>query len=169
MKFKAGIDFSQFVKTQFYLTYKNKWVLLITILSLFILLVTILKLNQNWNNKTVDSMFEFRLFFMQAVLILLPLAVYIQAKRTYKTNERFREDVLYEIDEGGIKFTGESFVSYLGWRKVFAIAEVKYFFLIYENSQVANFISKSTLNEESLIKLRNILKNSAVQNFTLNK
>ena len=167
MRFKAKINFRDFVKTQFYLTYKNRWILYITILSLLILLGTIWKLNDYRISNGVDSMFTFRLFFMQIVLIFLPISVYFLAKRTYNNNHRFKEDITYEISNEYIKFIGESFVSALYWSKVYKIIEVKYFFLIYENSQIANFVSKSTLSQPELIELRNIFKTISVSNIKL--
>ena len=168
MTFKATINFKEFLKTQYYLAYSKGIILWGSFWGFFMLIGAVLGFS-NAIPKAIGGNYFLWLIFGLLTTFLFPFSVYTNAKKLFKTNQRIKEEIVYEITNESIKFTGESFTSTLDLSKTFKIREVKYFFLVYESNQIANFISKSKLAEIELIELRNILKKSSVTNISLKK
>lgn len=168
MTFKAKIDFKEFLKTQFYLTYSKGVFIWLSFLGVLMLVAAILGFS-NFIPKNVGGNYWMWLVFGIMMTFLMPYSIYSSAKKIFASNKRMTEEITYSLSKDDITFTGESFTSTISWSKTFKIKEVKYFFLVYESHQVANFISKATLTEKDLADLRNILKATVVSNISLKR
>jgi hypothetical protein len=90
-------------------------------------------------------------------LVILPLIIYMQGKRNFKTNTRLNEEMKYIFTDDKFYITGESFKSEMTWEKAYKIEELKNWILIYQNWQVANIIPKSAFSDEQLNDFRQII------------
>ena len=160
MRFKSRINFNDYLKLNYTLTYKNRWVIYISIIGLLMLVVTLL-----YYSGLMPEIFAkenppyFQLFFGLFTLVGIPSSIYFTAKKNFKTSERLQEDIEYEFTNDKFKLTGTSFSSEMTWDKTYKIQELKNWFLIYQNGKVANPISKRNLSLDQIEYLRNLFKN----------
>jgi len=159
MKFISSINFNDYLKLNYILTYKNKWVIYISILGLLMLLATGLYYSglTPWLYAK-DNPPYFQFFFGIFTLIGIPCSVYFSAKRNFKASERLQEEIEYELTNEKFKLTGSSFSNEMTWDKTYKIQELKNWFLIYQNRKVANLIPKRNLSLEQTEYLRNLFK-----------
>jgi hypothetical protein len=96
----------------------------------------------------IDGSPYFPLFFGFFVVVVLPFSIYRSAKKSFSSNERINEKIIYEFTEDKIKITGETFNSELSWEKTYKILELKNWFLIYQSSLIANVIPKNAFGDD---------------------
>ncbi|MBC7556806.1 MAG: YcxB family protein [Chryseobacterium sp.] len=103
----------------------------------------------------------FNLLLAFAILIILPIFNYFGFRKSFSSNKRLQENIIYEIDEDKIKMIGESFDSEIDWSGIYKIVEYKNWFLLFQNSNIANFLPKKFLTGNQIREFRSlILKNN---------
>lgn len=159
MKFKSRINFNDYFKLNYILTYKNRWAIYISIVGLLMLAVTVLY----YSGLTPEIFAKgttpyFQLFFGLFTSIGIPISIYFMAKKNFKTSERLQEEIEYDFTNEKFKLTGNSFSSEMTWDKTYKIQELKNWYLIYQNRKVANLIPKSNLSTDQIEYLRTFFK-----------
>jgi hypothetical protein len=94
------------------------------------------------------------LFLGMAIVFLIPILIYISTKKNYNTHKILKKEVIYEFSEDTMKISGEGFSSEVELSKVFKIWELKDWFIIYQNRQIANFLPKKTMTPDQTKMLR---------------
>lgn len=159
MKFKSRINFKEYLKLSYILTYKIRWAVFISIIGLLMLVVTGLYYSGLTPEIFVNvSPPYFQLLFGLFVVAGIPLSVYFAAKKNFASSPRLQEEIEYEITNEKFKLTGTSFSSDMTWDKTYKIQELKNWFLIYQNRRVANLIPKSEMSPEQVESLRNLFR-----------
>ncbi len=87
---------------------------------------------------------------------LLPISIYIQAKKSFVTNARLTEVIKYTFNQSMIYIKGESFKSEMTWDKLFKIKEMKNWVLIYPNKHSFHLIPKDSFNLDQMEQFRKI-------------
>lgn len=159
MKFTSTISFDDYLKLNYILTYKNKWVIYLSILGFLMLVATGLYYSglAPWLYAK-DNPPYLPIIFGLFTVIGIPSSVYFSAKKNFKTSERLQEEIEYEFTDYKFKLTGSSFSNEMTWDKTYKIQELKNCFLIYQNRKVANLIPKRNLSLEETEYLRNLFK-----------
>lgn len=153
------LSIADYTKVTFHILYRNFAIKFLTGTGLFMFLAIGISFNDFDSFPWVPLLIAF--FFT----VGLPLQVYFNARRNYKSNGRINEPVTYELNEEHIELTGESFNSKLTWDKVYSVTENKDWVLIWQNRQVANVLPKRDFNDDELqtfkdlVKLQSRLKN----------
>ncbi|MBC3541124.1 YcxB family protein [Rufibacter sediminis] len=79
-----------------------------------------------------------------------PGQIYFAAKKSYKTDKRVSEPMVYDFNRENIQITGESFQTKLSWDKVYSLTESKAWVLLWSTPQVANIIPKRDFSPAQL-------------------
>ena len=157
MSVTTKIDFKDYARLMFILSYRKGWTIYITIIGIIMVVGTFLYYSKQLVQFN-DSMVIFRFLFGLFIVILIPYSVYRAAKANYKSNKRLQERITYEFTNEGMQTIGESFNSQSNWIQTFKIEEIKSWFLIYQSKQIANFIPKKDLSDEQVESLRNLFR-----------
>jgi hypothetical protein len=99
----------------------------------------------------------FQMIFGFFVVIALPIVVIKGASKTFQSNLRMQEKMIYEFNQDGIIITGESFNTEMDWEKVHKIQELRNWVLIYQSNQVANIIKKESIGD-NINEFRDLIK-----------
>ena len=159
MTFETKVDFKDYVRLMFVLTYRRPGMIVASILGLLLFAFCILYIIG-----IVQSVeFPWLPFIYSLIIVLgMPLFVYYSADKNYKTYARLQERITYDISGDLIVMTGESFVTQMTWGKTYKVLELKDWLLLYQNKFVANIIPKSLVGNQ-IHELREIIKSQNVK------
>ena len=87
-----------------------------------------------------------------------PVAIYLGAKKSFNTHQILQEEIVYDFLSEGLLVTTSYSHADIPWSKFYKIIELKNWFLIYQNSNHANFIPKKLFDSVQIIELRNIFR-----------
>ena|SRR5690554_2135107 len=159
MKIETNIEFKDYVKLMYNLTYRRPGMKIASKMGIFLFAFTIM-----YFIGIVEST-EFPwlpIAFSVLIIFGMPLSVYYSAKKNYNTHARLQEKITYEISDELIKITGESFNSEMSWDKTYKVLELKNWFLFYQNKLVANIIPKEFVGNQTK-ELREIIKRQNIK------
>jgi len=141
----------EYIMLAFRLNYRRPWRIFATVLGALILMYALY-------SAANDYYFPTRHFIFGIVFVfLIPVLIYIRAKKSYAANLRLQEEIEYEFTDDRMLQRATSFTSERDWSRTYKIEEVKNFFLIYESSATFNIIPHSSLTPEEVNQLRYIL------------
>lgn len=156
LKLETQLSWEDLRGFNLYVLYSRWWIILITILGVFMLLSVILHYTQ------IASIYPYppttQIFLGLLFTVFLPVFTIWSAWKQYNSNRRFNEKITYLLDTVWIEVMGESFETKLTWEKIYKVRETKNWFLIYSNKNMANIIPKNSLNQEQILATRNLIK-----------
>ena len=158
MKIVTRLTESDIIRFNFYV-YFRKWITRIIvffmILDIFISLIFPEVFHMRSRDfPTVPLMF----------LIFLPGIVYLQAKRSFKSNRRISEQIEYAFSDKNLIVTGESFSTTMTWEKILKVTKTKRWIMIWQNKNIANLIPVKDIWGGDILNLKEILDRSGVRN-----
>ncbi|MFD0764427.1 YcxB family protein [Mucilaginibacter lutimaris] len=153
MVVKTHITLQQYIKLMYFLTYRKGGTIYISIIAVIMFVTGILSVAGISDMQTDPT---FALVFGAFVIFVLPVSVYLSAKKNFNSNKRLSETIDYEFTSDKMIVRGETFHSELGLNETFKIEELKNWFLIYQSKQTANFVSKASLNTVEISELRSL-------------
>ena len=133
------MGFSKYLKLMYWLTYKKPWTIIITIIGLTMLIISILYFLGY--PLTFDKL-PYAQLIIGLIVIFIPISIYRSAKKSFSSNGRLQEKMIYELTVDKIIITGETFKTEMDWTKLHKIQELKDWILIYNNKFNANIIPK---------------------------
>lgn len=159
MIIETRLDFKMYLKLMYILTYRKPIMIFLTIVGFTMLFFSILYLIGF--NTLYENTPYFQIIFGFVIMMYLPFSIYLSSKRNFSTHKNLQEKIIYDFNDDKIKLIGETFNSEMDWMNVYKIIELKDWFLIYHNRQVANFVPKdsfgSNLNEfKDLVKRKGL-------------
>jgi len=157
IKIDSKLDFKRYVKLLYYLSYKKSAFIFLTFIGLIMLIFSIFYFIGLF--KHADRPPYTQLFVGMVFTFMIPISIYIQAKRTFSSNSRLKELISYTFTHDKIFIDGESFKSEMTWDKLYKIQELKNWILIYTNKVVAHVIPKDSFDDIQLLKFREIVSN----------
>lgn len=126
--------------------------------SIFVLL-SILTFSLNMLDPQTDFPFIYPLF---VILLVLPLAVYLSARRIYQSNYAMQAVVRYQFSDDRIKADSEKFDYSQSWDLVYQVEESKNWILLYNNRINAIYLKKESFEDPADLEiLKAILKTKA--------
>lgn len=135
VQIQTKIELSDYRKLIFFQTYTNPMLMFIHVIGLGSLTFYFVENGAHW-------------FFcgIQILILFLPFSVYRASQSNYKTSKMLHEPVTYEFTHETIRATGDSFNTTMQWQSLHKVKELKRWFLLYSNKQVAMLIPKSSFN-----------------------
>jgi len=143
------------------LTYRKPIVISLTIFGLIIFLLPVfyfLGINFSF---VAPPYFQLALGF--SIVAFLPYSVFRGAKKNFTSHARLQEKISYEFTEDKIIITGDTFNSEMDWTKTHKITELKNWFLMYQNIQIANLLPKDAFTDSQIIEFRNLVKSKNIK------
>jgi len=158
MVIKSKLTKQDFINLNFILLYSKISMKVLTALTAFLFLVSIVA--------SIFSNHDYfpAVIFLFILLIFTPLHTYISAVRNFKASNRGSETIEYHFDNEYLSVKGESFNAQLSWDKIYKVTQTKNWILIWQNRQAGNPIPKGNISEEQIGELKEILDNHKVKN-----
>ena len=158
MKIVTKLSESDIIRFNFYVFYR-KWT--IRIISAFMILDIFISI---LFPEVIKASMPDSLLFPAIFLILLPLMVYLQAKRSFKNNRRLSEQIEYVFNDNNLNITGESFNTTMTWEKIPKVTKTKRWILIWQTKNLANLIPLKDIWDGDVLNLKEILVRCGVTN-----
>ena len=137
------------------LTYRKPLMIVIVLIGLLSLILSVLFFLGV--SVSFDKPPYFQMIFGFFVVIAMPIIVFRGASKTFKSNLRMQEKMVYEFNQDRITITGESFNTEMDWEKVHKIQELRNWILIYQSNQVANILKKGSI-ADNIDEFRDLIK-----------
>jgi hypothetical protein len=160
MTIATKLHFKGYLNLMYHLTYRNSIMVFLTMLGLVMFFGSILYFVGI--KIPVDSPPYFQLIFGFFVLGFIPLSVYRKSKKNFFSHGKLQEKIIYEFTDEKITLKGETFHSEMEWTKIYIIAELKDWILIYQNRQIANLIPKGSFGDK-IDEFKTLVKKKAVK------
>ena len=148
LRLNVHLSFHEYRKLIMLLTYKHPVMLFLTLIGLVLVLLPLFTTTGFTN-----------VSYIGVVLILLPPASWIQARRQYDSNKPLSEKIEYVFTPDNISLTGQTFNTTISWESLYKVKEMRDWFLLYTNRQVAFVIPKSAWAEEDIAIFRSFVIN----------
>ena len=158
MKIVTQLTEGDIIRFNFYILYR-KWIIRI-ITGLMILTLLFIFLFPELAKPGMPNALIFPFFF----LVVLPVMVYIGAKRTFKNNSRMHEQIEYVFDDQNLIINGESFNTTMTWDKIYRVTKTKRWILIWQSRNLANLVPLTDISADDIASLKGILERRRVNN-----
>ncbi|HTB52414.1 MAG TPA: YcxB family protein [Ferruginibacter sp.] len=159
MVIESKLSERDFINATFVLLYSKRYIKITIAVFVLIFLVNIAGLIFN----PVSSSY-WQLFVLVGVLFVRPIIIYINVKRSFASNKRSGELVIYTFGNDYLSIKGESFSTELSWDKIYKVTQSKNWVFIWQNKGFANILSKQDIWEEQIDQLKVILQHHKVKN-----
>ncbi|MDB5030374.1 YcxB family protein [Mucilaginibacter sp.] len=154
MQIKTQIQFKDYLKLQYTLSYQSFFTLFSTCLVVIAFIVSFRQILEG----AADDDTIYWLIFLGAYIFLRPVVTYFATKKNFNTHQILREEIIYEFLPDKLLVTTSYSNSEIPWTKMYKIRELKKWFLIYQSNRTANLISKNFLTDEQILQLRSLFK-----------
>ena len=151
MKITVNISYKEFMRLNLFLAYRKRGGIISMLLGLTFLLSSVLYFS---GIVLIDLPVIFQLTLGVCCSLLLPLAIYRNYKNVYYSNHLLQEPIEYDLTKEKLRLSGKSFKSEADWNKIFKIAELKNYFLIYTSARSSNAIPKTAMSVSEVNDLR---------------
>ena len=160
MEIKTSLSEKEYISLAFLIAYRRPGTRFITLLGiLFFGLAIYMQVEEGTRDRLNSAWITPILAF-----IILPLTIYLSAKRQFSSNKVVREVTRYRFLPEQLEIEGESFKSSRAWSTIFKVTRTKNWLLIWHNRQMANPIQLSTIWEGDLLGLKEILAKHDIKN-----
>ena len=150
------LEEKEYVKLMFFLTYRKPIIIFCTIAGAVMLTFSLLHFAGLYMVNSQSPYIPLVAGFFMAVY--MPIAVYRNAIKTFRSNKLLQERINYLFDLEKLSVQGESFNSELAWKNIHKILELKNWVLIYQNSAVANLIPLKSFEPNQLASFKTLIK-----------
>lgn len=161
------ISQGDYLKLSYLLTYRKPIIIFCTIAGAVMLTFSLLHFAGLYMVDIQSPYIPLVAGFFMAVYI--PIAVYRNAIKTFRSNKLLQERINYLFDLEKVSVQGESFNSELAWKNIHKILELKNWVLIYQNSAVANLVPKKSMRGEQLSDFKKLIHEVTERHKILNK
>jgi hypothetical protein len=121
MKIKTKIDFNQYLKLQYIITYSNIWMIWVSICGTIMFIYAVLGLTRvvpAGDNIYLGLAFGF-------YVLLLPYFIFRVAKKNYNTHKNLQDDIEYEFLRDKFLVTTPYSNGEFPWERIYKIKEFK--------------------------------------------
>ena len=143
LNFNGQISYKDYRNTSLELYFKKRWftpaIVLLAMISLL--------LSENPDIPFIIIMCVF-------ILLILPFLIIRSAKKLYTQNKIFHEKLTYHLDNEKMTIEGDTVSATHNWSRFFKIQETRTFFLLYQDSIVANFLDKKMFSADEIVEFR---------------
>jgi len=152
---KANVTLKDVVRYTFYDFYTNIGRVIIQVL---ILIATVPWLYQELFTSYDPRINMFSWIGIIYMYMLIPIKLYLKARKIYKSTKEFHYPIQYEFDDKLIKITSSTHEHSHKWDILYKVTETKWWFSFYFNQLTTSFIPKAAfLNEEQIQESRSLI------------
>lgn len=152
MKFINKIDFNDYLKLNYSRFYKRIGSILSLILGITFIIISLVDYFEIYD--LIPGYPTYQPIAGFVIVFIMPLLIYISAKKNYKNYEILNGNPEFEINEDTLNITGVGFKSEIKINKLYKVDELKSWFIIHIAKGSSNLISKKHLSETQIEKLR---------------
>jgi hypothetical protein len=147
MKITIALSLKEYRRVVFFLVYRNLSIKILTGIGFAIILLSLVSIG--------SDNFQYQGLLVGGVMAgLLPLFVHFNANKQYSSNNRLKEEMVYEIEKEKVKIKGSTFSTEWNWDAIFKLEETKKWFLIWQDAQQVNVLPKKAFTQDQLYELR---------------
>ncbi|WP_152973332.1 YcxB family protein [Lacinutrix mariniflava] len=157
---KPKFDFKTVSKANLYMSFNRlitKILIVLAVLFFICFLLAYFFLEGEIKNDIIYTISPILYLYLLYPVLLILLTRY-STKKSLKNNYRLKEDFRYIFNNEYFRELGETFDLKHKWGKLLKIKEKEDYFLIYQNKNRANIISKNSFNENQLSDFKKLLK-----------
>ena len=155
LTFTTFITLDDYRKFHYYLFYRKPLMIGISLFGLLMWLVIPLYFI---NPELTYGEFPLTQTFIALMITVgLPLFLFWNTSRVYKSNAKFREEIRYILNESWLTIEGNNFVNRIPWDEIHKIVETKSWFVIYQDKLVAHLLIKQNLTDLKASQFRNFI------------
>lgn len=128
-------------------TYKRPYTVIITIIGLFLVLLSTLDF------MSVINVYEEKPFLELGIglfLLLSPTISILIARNSYYSNPSLRHNITYTFGEDEIKIKGLTFESAMQWNHIVKLKEFNNYLLLYSSKKIASFVKKNNMTKAQI-------------------
>lgn len=159
MKIKTQVTLNDNLRAAFYFTYSRPLTIWALVLAVFFIVSFCIN-GIDWETNGIRAFF---LLFLTLYILCIPLFLYLNTKRHYKSNKKLQKEITYEFTYETIDLKGEGFTSSFQWKDAYLVRESKNLFYIYSSKSIANILPKRYFSTEEMQEFRNLVKQSGVK------
>ncbi|MDR0863503.1 MAG: YcxB family protein [Candidatus Symbiothrix sp.] len=126
-------------------------------IGIMIIIISGFLLNENPETNQSNSIFIIPLILC-GIFLYTPILTLTQAKKIYKINKIFQEQLNYSLNNESIRIKGDEIDTTQKWTRYYKIKETKEFFILYQDKIVANFLDKKLFTDDELIEFRKFIQ-----------
>ena len=138
----------------FFLTYRKPATLVIALMGIINLAICGVYYS---GRHILTSPPYFQLVFGIALVGLIPLSIYMSAKKRYNSSRLLQSEVEYEFTDTTMKMTGPAINAQRDIDSIYKTEETNYWILIYESEKMANILPKKCMTQAEIEQLRQIV------------
>jgi hypothetical protein len=148
VKVEVFLSAGEYKKIAFILSYHTPVMLFITLITGFMLVALI---------SNSIPILDYRWFF-GLMFFIMPVLVYYQAGKNYKTNNFLKETIEYEFNVDNVIIKGETFASTMALKNLHKVKETRTLLLLYNSNLTAFIIPKDRFKDkDEITRVRQIL------------
>jgi hypothetical protein len=159
MTIDTKLDFKKYLGLMYIMTYRKPMMIFFTLLGLILVFFPLLYFLGC--NIPYDKPPYFQLLFGIFIVSLLPVSVYLGAKKNFSSLGKLQERIIYVFTEENMRMTGETFDFELEWTKVRRILEMRKWILIYQSKTTAFILPKESFGE-NLNEFRSLIRRTKI-------
>jgi len=163
LRVTAHLTEKDFLQFNFYILFRRRLAVRILLLGTFLfLIVTAAQLLSG--NVDSDRTLILICIALLAYWTLVPAIVYVRASKAYRTSKFKVEELHYEFSPEGYTLENKILSSKLSWNAVYAVAETKSWFLVFQNSRSAHILPKRDFSPEQERALKGLFIRLPIRN-----
>jgi hypothetical protein len=132
LRVHAKIELPEYRKLLYRLTYTHPAIVFLHFLGVMMITAYFMNPQSNWF-----------LYFIVIFLLIFPVILYRSANSNYQATKSLHEPVTYSFGGESFTVTGESFNTTMQWKSLYKIREMRDWFLLYTNKQIAMMVPKN--------------------------
>ncbi len=162
IKVNTQLTLDDFKKFSFYALYRNKSIVMMAVIGVFLILCGIYLLFYGIPFSTIYLSFIIGLFFSG----FSPLMILISAKRNFSSSKELSSRITYEFDPQFISSSSEFAQTKTPWTNLFKVEITKEMLLLYRSRQIANVVPLRYFTQAQIAAIKQfVLSNKVKANF----
>ena len=106
----------------------------------------------------LENTHSYILTFVFLGVLISPIIVLWQTKRTYQTNKAFQEELNYKFTNDSIHIKGKTVESIQKWTSFYKMKETKRFFMFYQGEGIATLLDKRMFSDNELNNFKQFIR-----------
>lgn len=136
---------------------------LLRLIAFPLILLVFFIIKESVDDSTERDILKSASMWFAILLLFLLIRSFFSLKSTFNSNKNIQESIIYTFTEEKVHVQGETFKGDFTWNSVYKVKENKEWFLIYQNAQVMNMVSKKFFTRDQILELRKIIKHNHVK------
>jgi hypothetical protein len=156
IELEGRIDYKDYRNEVFMLTIKTR----VLVIFVFILIFSFLNTFPDKGKNNTDFIFPFLLVFLGLITPYLTLR---RIKKIYESSKILQDKIHYILNNEHIRLKSESLDATLSWQHFIRVKETTKFFILYQTSSTATFLSKKLFSQDDLHEFQKFLLSLNIQ------